>query len=118
MKHNLLKYMEDIRPSVIDVEKYAENISSLTELEQNQMLFDAICRRLSIIGEALYKAEKAGFNVSITDKKKIIGLRHLIVHDYDLIREENIYNIIIKKLPLLRKEVESVIEDWLNRNKE
>ena len=52
MKHNLPKYLEDIFLSVGDIESYVAGITLPKELEQNQLLFDAVCRRFGIIGEA------------------------------------------------------------------
>ncbi len=52
MKHNLLKYLEDINLSIGDIESYVAGITLSKELEQNQLLFDAVCRRFGIIGEA------------------------------------------------------------------
>jgi uncharacterized protein with HEPN domain len=109
MKHSILKYLEDIRISILDIERYVEGISSSLEVEKNQLLFDALCRRFAIIGEAIYKAEKSGQVLEITDKKKIMGLRHIIVHDYDLVRAADIWEIIVNKLPVLKKEVESAL---------
>lgn len=110
MKHNALKYLEDVRLSILDIENYVKNISSSKELEQNQLLFDALCRRFAIIGEAIYQAEKSGYNLPLTDKKKIMGLRHIIVHDYDLVRAADIWVIIVNKLPLLKQEVDLALE--------
>ncbi len=58
MKHNLPKYLEDVRLSIGDIEDYIINVSSAEELEKNQLLIDALCRRLSIIGEAVAQADK------------------------------------------------------------
>jgi uncharacterized protein with HEPN domain len=109
MKHNMLKYLEDIRLSILDIENYTAGITSVKQIENNKLLFDALCRRFAIIGEAVYKADKIDENLLITDKAKVKGLRHIIVHDYDLVRAADLWMIISKNLPILKKEVEDLI---------
>lgn len=105
MKHSVRKYLEDIRLSILDIESYTANIQKVEEIENNLMLFDALCRRFSIIGEALYQLDKINPGLQITDKTKIKSLRHIIVHDYDVVRAFDLFIIIRKKLPLLNDEI-------------
>ena len=105
MKHNLAKYLEDVKLSIDDVERYVANINSYRQIEENDVLFDALCRRFAIIGEAIFQAHKINEHLAITDKHKIMGLRHIIVHDYDKVRPDSIWLIIINNLPLLKKEI-------------
>ena len=74
------------------------------------MLFDAICRRFSIIGDAIFQADKIDPSLYITDKNKIKGLRHIIVHDYDLVRAVDLFIIITKNLPVLKTEVIALLK--------
>jgi uncharacterized protein with HEPN domain len=97
MKHSLGKYLEDILLSVGDIEEYTTNLNKISELIENKILFDALCRRFAIIGEASFKANQLDKNLPITEKAKIIGLRHIILHDYDKVRPENIWIIIKNK---------------------
>lgn len=80
MKHNVAKYMEDIVLSVDDIYSYLSDTTSEETFLQNRMLYDAVCRRFGIIGEAMFQADKLEPQLAITDKKKIIGLRHIIIH--------------------------------------
>jgi uncharacterized protein with HEPN domain len=86
MKHSIAKYLEDVRLSIEDISLYTKGVSTSSQIEDNQMMFDALCRRFAIIGEAIYQADKLELTLNITDKQKIKGLRHIIVHDYDLVR--------------------------------
>ncbi|MDQ3681790.1 MAG: DUF86 domain-containing protein [Bacteroidota bacterium] len=112
MKHSLPKYLEDIRLSIGDIESYMKGIESSKELENNQLLFDAVCRRFGIIGEALYQADKIESKLHITDKNKIIGLRHIIVHDYDIVRASDIWLIIKNQLPGLKSEIKAILKKF------
>ncbi|MFY8127093.1 MAG: DUF86 domain-containing protein [Chitinophagaceae bacterium] len=114
MKHNKEKYLLDILLSIQEIEKYIINVTSHNQIEENQMLFDALCRRFSIIGEALYQANKIDKNLVISYKEKIMSLRHIIVHDYDMVRSLDLYIIIQKNLNLLKQEVALIIDNSIN----
>ena len=85
MKPEVLKYLEDIRQSIEAIQRYTSDLSSAEEYANDEETIDAVERRLSIIGEALFKAEKLVANLPVSKKKMIIALRHILVHEYDLI---------------------------------
>lgn len=58
------------------------------------MVVDAIERRLAIIREALWKAIKLNRYILVTYQNKIIRLRRILVHDYNLIDDASIWKII------------------------
>jgi uncharacterized protein with HEPN domain len=110
MNRDILKYLEDIRLSIEVIEHHVSNVLSLEAYHENMLVIDAVERRLAIIGEALFKADKLDKLLPIHDKAKIIGLRHILVHDYDLIEDATIWNIIHKNLPLLKQEVTTLLQ--------
>lgn len=111
MKLEIAKFLTDILKSIELVDLHLQGIESLTEFQKNLTVSDAVQRRVSIIGEALWKADKIEKIPGITDKSKIISLRHILVHDYDLIDESSIWLICKKYLPILRNEVETLLKD-------
>lgn len=66
-------------------------------------------RDLEIIGEAINRILKQNPDFPIDHARKIVGLRNQIIHAYDNISDENIWAIIQKHLPLLKKEVVRLI---------
>ena len=109
MNPDIEKYLEDIKLSIQDIEIYIVDISTSYQYQKYNKTKDAVERRLAIIGEALNKLNKIDNSISITNKTKIIGLRHILVHDYDLINPETIWQIVTKHLPLLKSEVENIL---------
>ena len=69
----------------------------------------AIERDLEIIGEAVNRILKRDAEFSLENAKRIIGLRNQIIHAYDSISDENIWAIIQKHLPILKNEIEGLI---------
>lgn len=108
MNPDVLKYMYDIQDSINIIESHLSSIPSLIVYKNELKTIDAVERRLAIIGEALGKAAKIE-SLNISNMNKIIGLRHILVHDYDLIDDEAIWTICKKYLSLLKEEVTSIL---------
>lgn len=83
MKHDAKKYLVDISLSIEIILQYFAQIQSYSDFEKDQKTIDAVERRLAIIGEALNKATQIDPAILISNHKKIIGLRHILVRDYD-----------------------------------
>lgn len=78
------------------------------------MLRDAVERLFITIGEAmtrLRRIDEAAF-VRIADAPKIVGLRNVLVHGYDIVRTETIYEIIHTELPTLIADLELLTNEW------
>lgn len=106
----VLKYLLDIKMSIEAIERYTSDLKSQDEYAKDEETIDSVERRLAIIGEALFKANKADSNLSISNKTKIIGLRHILIHEYDLIAHAVIWDIIQIHLPILKKEIELLLD--------
>ena len=102
-------YLSDILQSISLIEHHIQNIKNSIEFEEDYTVSDAVLRRLSIIGEALAKAVKLNPEIQVSHQKKIIALRHIIIHDYDKVDEHVIWPILQIYLPQLKLEIEKLI---------
>jgi uncharacterized protein with HEPN domain len=109
MSKEIKAYYEDIQFSINRIEYHIAQIKSIGEFKNAFTVYDAVERRLAIIGEALWKIDKIDKDAAITDKQRIIGLRHILTHEYDLVNAEIIWKIIEQNLPLLKKEVDKIL---------
>lgn len=109
MKPEVLKYLLDIKMSIESIERYTSDLKSKDDYAKDEETIDSVERRLAIIGEALFKADKLDNTIPISNKTKIIGLRHILVHEYDLVAHSVIWDIIQIHLPVLKKEVELLL---------
>lgn len=84
---------------------------SLADYEADPMLSAAAERKCEVIGEALKLADAADETVALQlpDLRLIIGLRNRIVHGYDAVDSETIWNVVQVHVPRLRVELESVL---------
>lgn len=113
MNTSLKKYLEDILLSIDVIQIHIRNIHSSNDYEANLTVTDAVERRLAIIGEAMNQINKRDKTISITDKSKIINLRHVLIHEYDLIEDSTIWNIISYHLPVLKSEVQTLLNSFV-----
>lgn len=68
------------------------------------MLQEAVERNLIAIGEAVNTLLKKHPDIQITNSRKIVDTRNKLTHEYDEIENVQVWNIIIKHLPLLKTE--------------
>jgi uncharacterized protein with HEPN domain len=108
MNPDIKKYLFDSIDSIEIIESHLKNIKDLSAYKADIKTIDAVERRLAIIGEAIWKADKLQ-DININNKPKIIGLRHILIHDYDLIEDETIWTICKKYLPELKDELKKLL---------
>ena len=102
-------YLIDILESARAAIEYMGG-KSWNEFSKDSLLQDAIVRRLEIIGEA------AGRVSSATQKKyenlpwqAMKGTRNRVIHEYDSVQIDIIWDIVQKDLPVLVKELEKIV---------
>lgn len=110
MNQEINKYLFDILESINSIENYIGEKRDFFVYNSNKMLRRAVERELEIIGEALNYIDKIDKNIEITSKRQIINTRNRVIHSYDRIDNEIIWGILIKYLPILRTEVERLID--------
>lgn len=111
MDEGTLKYLFDIKIAIEEIESYFQSYpKSFPEYQKNLVLKRAIERNLEIIGEAINRINRNDPNIQITNAQRIIGLRNQIIHGYDSISVEIIWGVIIRHIPVLKSEIEVLIE--------
>ena len=86
MRHKLDKLVEDVLQAAHEVEGFLEE-QNFELFTLNRQLQVAIERELEIVGEALYRIRQLSPEVftQIPDGEKIIGMRNILVHGYDML---------------------------------
>lgn len=114
MEEKTLKWLYDIKTAIDEIEGYfLDKPNDFTSYKSNTILKRAVERNLEIIGEAVNRIIKQDPDFPLKNAKKIIGLRNQIIHAYDNISDENIWAIIQKHIPLLKKDVIELIQENL-----
>lgn len=110
MEFEIKTWLKDIDRSIEEIFDFLPLKRSFLEFQNDLKTKKAIERNLEIIGEALNRILKEKPNIKITDSRKIVDTRNRIVHGYDSITEDVIWLIVIKYLPVLKKEVEELLQ--------
>jgi uncharacterized protein with HEPN domain len=110
MELEIKKYLFDIHESIDSIEKYLGEKRDFKVYMADKMLRRAVEREFEIIGEAMGRIEKLDSTLNISSKKQIISMRNRVIHGYDKIDNEIIWGTIVRHLPTLKKEIESLLK--------
>lgn len=109
MQLEIQKYLYDIKTSIESIFDYLGDKRDFYEYQNNKLLRRAIEREFEIIGEAANKILKLNPDINIDNARKIVDLRNWVIHSYDKIDDVIIWGIISKHLPLLKKQVDKLL---------
>jgi len=113
MAHRLRKLLEDILGAA-DFILNAAIGKTLEDYKSNQMLRQAVERNFEIIGEAMNRLLKVAPEIYeiVNHASLIVGFRNALVHGYDLIDEERVWNTIQSDVPALAKQITTLIRTF------
>lgn len=104
------KYLFDVLAAIDQIEEFLSNERNFDKYRKNTMLKSAVERQLIIIGEAVNRLRKLDNTLPLTASRAIVQFRNHITHEYDRIDDENVWAILIKHLPKLKKEANSLLK--------
>ncbi len=111
MTKDMTLYLEDIWESILRIESYIEGLTS-DEFLANNLVRDAVERRLGIIGEAAKKVDH-----EIRERypeipwREMAGLRDVLTHGYNHVDPMRIWIIATTDVPVLKDGLRPVIEE-------
>lgn len=93
-----------------DIEKFLKNVS-YDDFINGSLVQSAVERKLEIIGEALNRVRKENEEklYSVKDAHRIIGLRNVIAHGYDIVVPKIIWDAVQHNLPLLKQNIKDLL---------
>jgi uncharacterized protein with HEPN domain len=109
MPRKLEAYTEEILKSIADIESFVIGMD-LSAYVQDVKTQAAVERKLLTIGEALNQASQISQEIeeNVTDFRKIIGFRNILVHGYFGVDDALVWDIVSTKLEGLKSEIESL----------
>ena len=109
MVNSTNKIIKDILICIENIDNYIGENKDFIIYDSNYLLQDAVERNLITIGEAMNSLLKKNPDITISNSRKIVDTRNKLTHGYDEIENVQIWNIVIKHLPILKNEVENLL---------
>ena len=99
----------DILEAIDRIEKYAHRGRSA--FDSDELIQSWIVRHLQIIGEAARALSPATHDLDPTIPwSKIIGMRHILVHDYFGIDTQIVWTVVESDLSQLKKQMQAILK--------
>jgi uncharacterized protein with HEPN domain len=100
------KLLEDMRRSAELILSFVGDLG-VSEYTANPLVRSGVERQFEIIGEALNRLRRLDPQTAaeITDVGRIIAFRNILIHGYDLVDHDVVWDVVEAKLPVLLREV-------------
>lgn len=110
MGDEIKTWLTDIKQAIIEINDFLPDKKDFFQFKKDIKTKRAIERNVEIIGEAANRIVKQNPDIQITDIKKIIDTRNRIIHGYDSVSDDIIWSIVVKYLPKLLDEINSLLQ--------
>lgn len=106
------KHLFDILESIQEIKRFISD-SDFDKFLSSPLLKAAVERKFQIIGEALNRISKEDSDIleNIRDYKRIISFRNIIVHGYDDIDYEILWDVATNKITQLEADVKTLLDN-------
>jgi uncharacterized protein with HEPN domain len=110
MQLKIKKYLYDISEACDLIIKFTNGLK-FDDYCKDRMIQSAVERQFEIIGEALSQVIKIDSSIlsNITNYRKIINFRNILIHGYASVSNDIVWGIIEKELLILKKEVQEML---------
>ena len=104
------KLLGDMSSAALLVHQFTYG-KTIDDYNSDAMLRSAVERQFEIIGEALTKLLKIDAPTAqrISEYRRIISFRNVLIHGYDAVTNQVVWDIVQNKLPLLQREIETLL---------
>lgn len=112
MQLKVRKYLFDIQEACQLIYEFTSG-QTFADYTNNSMLRSAVERQFEIIGEALNQLLKLEPSLAekITDSRRIIDFRNLLIHGYAKVSNPVVWGIIESNLPIIYREINQLLEE-------
>lgn len=111
MDEQIHKLLKDILNGISNIELFCSSRPKEYQAFCGDKCFrSAVQWEIAIIGEAMNRILKINPNIPITSARRIVDTRNYLIHGYDSLREDIIWAIVVRHLPLLKQEVLQLCE--------
>ena len=106
--------LNHIFDAIVSIEWFINEIS-IDEFLKNDLIVSAVIRKLEIIGEASNHLSSSIKNkYSETDWVQIVGFRNIIAHEYFIVDNELVWEVVQNDLPSFKQVIIKILEEFNN----
>ena len=111
-EERVLKALEDVQDCASFMISAAEG-KDLSDYRGDRLFRQAVERNLEIIGEAVGRIARLDPRIAsrISEHRRIIAFRNRLIHGYDLLDDELVWETIATEVPVLLLEVEGLLRE-------
>ncbi len=112
MTNEAKKRLLDALAACRAIEEFTAGID-FTAYAADAMRKAAVERKFEILGEALNRAEESerGLTERLPEIRRIIGMRNRIIHGYDGVDDEIVWDTVQTKIPNLFRQLSVILDD-------
>lgn len=108
--HEPKKYLYDIVNCCEFILEFTQD-KTVADYKNDRVFRSALERELQIIGEAMLRLDNISPQTAekISQHRSIIGFRHVLVHGYDSLNPDTVWNVIETKLHILLEQSKNLL---------
>lgn len=109
MDDNQRKLLADVLEAISSIDEHLSGKRDFDAYLSNKTVRRAVERELEIIGEAVSKLLRLNPEVPLSFGRQIVDMRNRVIHAYDTVDHVIVWKTIVKDLPVLKSEVEGLL---------
>jgi len=110
MELEIKTWLFDILNAIKEIELFISSTQDFSSFESDLKTKRAVERDMEIIGEAMSRILGQNDSIKLSNARRIVDTRNRIIHGYDSVSVDILWNIIIQHLPILKQEVENLLK--------
>lgn len=108
----ILKHLQDVLDAINELEGFFVDYPKRFDVfEKDRLRICAVERKTEIMGEAINRIRKQDPTFGIPNAREIISTRNRIIHGYDSVETEFLWGLVVRHIPLLKKDIERLINE-------
>lgn len=105
-------WLYDILNAINEIDSFfADTPKEFAAYQNDVRTRRAVERNVEIIGEAMNRILQKENTVELSNSRKIVDTRNRIIHGYDSVSDDIIWTIVTSHLPVLKSEVEKLLDE-------